>query len=583
MEEFFTDIIYTLRNTLNFYTYPKESHYLPLISYNKKSWEDVLLKILLPLSDRFSKQKSRIYIESTHISNTGMEATAYEAFARTFFGFSLLTELPHDQLPYITGIITGTNKNSYEYWGKIRSNQVLVENAFIIQGLLLNNKRILNKFNKEQRKNIFDWIEKCSKRKFQDNNYLWFKILHYLYLENESDKLYYDEIVEILREIDSFYLENGWYSDGYKDIFRLDYYSAWSMCYYPLMFSILSSNKYDKWKDKLKRRSIEFINNYINFFNRNTCPPPFGRSQIYRYATVAPFGLACYLNLDIDIPMIKQLSIETINHFLKSNHLTKEGIMKLGFYDGCKSLLEPYSGSGSPYWSLKAFTFLLMPNESSFWKYKSNNNLSLPSKVYLPEINCISFRDKNNTFILNGGISSLHYSCKYNKFAFSNNYYMNLGKDFPVDNNILFKKRMKWLKDRHMKSADKRKDGLYFIWRSCDDIEVSTKLSSDSINSYIAEHDITSEVEYQYAFGGFPITNNNFELEITSSFFMINNKNSFSRIELLNDMNGSFDVYKNSNIINDTVTPYFKGKGKTETNLKYKIIVGGYENISDLK
>jgi len=580
-----TDIVFTIRNVLNRYTQPSGSFTPNLVGQSKESWEMSLHSLLNPIIPMFSPNCAYVMITAPQISNTGKKATWYEAFARTFLGFSMCAPRNTELIDlYAKGIASGTNPHNSEYWGNIRSNQVVVENASLAIGLLLSKKYIYDNLSEKVHENINHWFLEGLKKPFSNTNYLWFKVFHYFFLEQVGHGIYRKEIESLLNTIECFYQQEGWYSDGLMDNGRrFDYYSAWAFQFYPLMLSYLADYRYDKWKRKYCEHARQFLEHYQYFFTPDNVPPLMGRSQLYRFASISPWALAILIGCNnINESWIKKVCSDTVNMFLSNNACRKDGVLNMGYYDEFTPLLEKYSGGGSPYWALKGFSFLLIPSTHSFWKAELSIEKPKKKLHYISPIHSLLLHDGTSQVImLNGGISSSgRYHLKYNKFAFSNRYPMNYDINYPIDNMLLLKKcnTKTWSDDRTIVKIDSGNKHCQFVWIPNDlDIIVETLLENNHYNSYRATHMIYANCNLDFAFGGFPVSNNEQCFEITkgNTIISVMVDKYLSGIKLLKGV-ATPHIYKKQGINpigNFSCVPYFKGEiNASNFCLQYEVV-----------
>jgi hypothetical protein len=144
----------------------------------------------------------------------GSRADALELGARSFIGAAyFLRSWEKDDLRerYLEFVRKGTDPASAAFWGRIDSGAVLVENASLVIGFLLDPK-LWERLGAQERKNFRDYIASCAGRYFHDSNWLWFKIFHLLFLELTGGPGPGKDIPELLERLGSFYDGEGWYS-----------------------------------------------------------------------------------------------------------------------------------------------------------------------------------------------------------------------------------------------------------------------------------------------------------------------------------------------------------------------------------
>jgi hypothetical protein len=227
-------ILFSLNNSVHKYLYAltkKETakNRIHKTDITRESWEKCFLSLWESAYFHLSEGKTYLKIDGPQISNSGKRSDWHEGFARTFIGAAFylhhknegevtLTTGEKIDIPsiYRTGIVNGANPDHSDYWGKIKSNQVLVENASIACGLLLTPQHILSKLSRKEKEQLSNWFKISVKKEFRKNNWQWFKVFHYLLLEELEIKSYENEIQEILKVIEHLYQGKGWYTDGIR-------------------------------------------------------------------------------------------------------------------------------------------------------------------------------------------------------------------------------------------------------------------------------------------------------------------------------------------------------------------------------
>jgi len=480
---------------------------------SKRSWENSFISMLEPVLDKFSEGGSMVNIVGPQKSIWGSDSDGYEGFARTFLGTSFFLHRRKESRiktrkgivdiaeVYRKGIINGTDRTSPEYWGKIKATQRVVENASVGIGLLLSHEHIWKKLSEDEKENVARWFRKNLKGEYSLNNWQWFRVFHHIFLENTGFSTG-GSTEEALDNIEKMYVGDGWYSDGIKKgEYHYDYYVAWAMQFYALLFSYLASEKYEKSKKIYVERAARFMKDYCYFFTPGWHNVPYGRSQVYRFASLAPFGVFLLLKPYRDIAWIKTCATDTINSFIDNHAFNKEGILSMGQYDAFVPMLEAYSGPGSPYWAFKGFSFLMLPDNHAFWHNKRTGREKMVHAI--PRTSMLLCHDgKSQVIMLNAGSSNMCYTDRYNKFAYSNRFIHNFGKCF--DNTLMLKFSNEWRgRGRIIKNM--------CIGNMCDftwtpyknkDFPLRTILLG-GYKSYLALH--SAEKDVRFKAGGFPL------------------------------------------------------------------------------
>ncbi|MCK5655974.1 MAG: DUF2264 domain-containing protein [Candidatus Aureabacteria bacterium] len=543
LENYYNQAIYAIFNS----EFKKE---IPRLDGDRKSFGNLLLFLLNNvISSRFDADRGyfRRRFALQH-SVAGQKSDTYEFIARTFIGvgyYLIHNESKELRDKYLTLIRNGTNPDSPFYWGRIVSNQNVVENASIIVGLLLNKEKLWDALSQKEKTNFFDYIKISSAKNFHKSNWLWFKILHLLLLEEYGGINYTKQIRAELKRIDSLYRGEGWYNDGIlPGEYRYDHYNSWAMHYYGLLFCRLAGDKYSDIKEILKERFKLFKDSYIACLSEKNLPITWGRSILYRFAMLSCFGIGTALDLinPDEMLKIKKIAISTINEFFDNKILDRKGILTMGYIKASKGILESYSGEGSSYWALKAFSFLLLDENHPFWDTDLNSikETEKEQENFVSAVNIYIRNSKDgHIFLVNAGMNSQIYPYKYNRFAYSNIFLQTLGNKF-VDNAMTFFYRGKRLiKDIIMEVNHTSNNIMHVHWgvSKIKGLEAYTTVIPSQFG-YILINNISSPETIKYIFSGFNIGRENILITKEPGYIELVSDKGISRLGVISSRKG---------------------------------------------
>lgn len=558
---------------------------IPCLNGDYESFANLAYFFLNPFLSMHEKHKRFIFKIDPLAKNIYYSRNeANESFCRSFIGASYLISAEskrkrsNDTLKqlicyYSQGILEGTNSNSSEYFG---DTKMLVDNTSLIIGLFLTEDTIWNAYNRNEKQQIADYFRRCTNQNYFQNNWLWFVIMHKLFLQRMMGEDYSKEMRGLLQIIERWYLGEGWYSDGNMSTgIDIDYYGAYGFQYYALLFTMFAPKEYECQKKIFINRGVDFMKTYQYFFTPGATHPPFGRSQYYRFAALAPIGLllASKDQTEIDLDRLKTSFIDNINSFLSKDIFDQNGFLTLGFLSAWPNIAEPYSASGSPYWALKAFSILLLSEDHPFWE--ADRNIK-------PSESITTIKSTNQLLVHNGfseiklfniGVTHTLYPSKYNKFVYSNLFPGDNSKEnnFP-DNTLLLKRDAK----RSSASWDSR--GM-FLASHCDSnvcwgrwipsklrgVIVTTLLAGFS-DGYLFVHSISSSFPLFIKLGGFLIEEKAHSEFCHDKSLVIKNeeKGSSSLLYVAGECNGTLTVESTTNTIDGRrcICPVFHGSIK---------------------
>ena len=493
------------------------------VDQTRPSWEKVFLELWEPLLPLFSEGRAFVRVSGPQYGVPGKRGGRHEAFARSFIGASFFLANREDSSVtlsngervdmaaiYREGIVNGTDPQSKEYWGKRKTIGRLVEDCSIAVGLMLTEKHIWDRLSAAERERVLAWFREESKGSFLPNNWQWFKVFCLLLLERLGGDDRRKDIEETLKTIDAMYVGDGWYRDGLASDDPVDYYSAWAMQYYALLFIYLAPDRYAFWKEVLRARAEEFFRSYQHFFAPGAHPPLYGRSQTYRWASISPWGLGFLLgcvDASVDAGMVKASMVSTLNSFLENGAVRKDGILTCGYYGEFLPMLEGYSSQGSPYWAFKGFSPLLLPEDHHFWKITEGGKEPV-EEVFTSRDACfIVSRSRSSHVLLFPNANRAEYPMKYDKFAYSNRFLMNYEPSFPVDNSLLARRDGgKWIHGREILRSS-CEDGISVsLWRAGGRSEVLFLSVLVALpDGYLVVHENLGRGPVEFCAGGFPL------------------------------------------------------------------------------
>jgi len=487
---------------------------IPRLSNDRKSFEDLSLFLIEKVLNQYLDEKKGRFRKNPTLQSTmaGREEDLFEAAGRLFIGIGYY--LSHNESGRLRRVSLSFFKyncspNSQFYWKGDISDRRLVENASIIIALLLNKEKLWDELHDEEKSLFLEYIHAASEKEFQHNNWLWFKVFHYLFLEKYAGIDCRKKIKTIIGEIHTFYKGDGWYNDGNEEQeCQYDHYNSWAMHYYGLLFCLLAGEGYKDTKEILKKRFRLFKDSYLMCFNGKNLPLAWGRSLLYRFAVLSCFGLGLALGLigEGELSKVKKITVSTINRFLDNGVLDPRGILTMGYTGPNVCFLESYSSDGSPYWALKAFSFLLLDKNHPFWKKDITSVPKAEGKkeALLKSPNLYVRNGNNHSMLINGGMNSRVFINKYNRFAYSNIFPMALDRKY-MDNLFTLMHNGKCLsRDTIREIRSPHHNIMHFQWTNSTLEWLEAYATLIPIGSgYILINNFSSKKALKYIFSGF--------------------------------------------------------------------------------
>lgn len=418
---------------------------------------------------------------------------------------------------YRRGILSGTDPAHPEYWGDpVDFAQHLVECASLAWGLHQSRRLIWDSFSEPEKRRVAEYLYRCTQVKYHRNNWLLFNVVTNAALKRLGMPYTQSQIDENLGVCETMYLGSGWYRDG--DVPRIDYYNAWAFHYYYLIWVILDGDS-DPGRAALHRdRARAFAESFRYFFGADGAAPCFGRSEIYRFAYLAPLALGRFLGcLSLPDGELKTVTGLGVKYFLTKEILTDSGHLSLGYVKPCAEMLEHYSCGGSPYWASKAFNLLMLPPSDPFWS-AAEEPLPVQTGSYavaIREAGLVVTGDRRSGHVQLVNQNARHdkpeYNDKYTKFAYSSLFpyearaiHGSFNCDTVLqfsDDGILFSQR--WTMENLLTEPDCAVS-RYPLYGADPEGSVTTVIFVKD-DFYITFHEIRSRKELRLREGGYPL------------------------------------------------------------------------------
>lgn len=394
----------------------------------KADLQQAITETLKPLKSRFTPGFAGLELGATGAVYN--EAIALmEAFARPLWGL-----IPHasgggesDLWPmYIQGIIHGTDPDHAEYWGDFATkDQRMVEQSVLGLGLALAPHQIWDPLDDQQKDRLYRWLNQINLvDRSNPNNWLMFTVLVNIGFKKVG--LPYDQEImdKYLDTIDTYYLSDGWYSDGNTD--QRDYYIPFAMHFYSLIYAQLMGEDDPERATRYKERAVLFAQEFMYWFAEDGSSIPFGRSMTYRFAQVSFWSALIYADVQpFPLGVMKGIIMRHLRWWFEQPIFTSDGLLSVGYAYPNLIMGESYNAPGSPYWSFKAFLILSLPDEHPFWQVEEEALPELKPLHAQPQARMTICRPEGNKHVIAYGSGQManfemaHTAAKYSKFAYS--------------------------------------------------------------------------------------------------------------------------------------------------------------------
>lgn len=234
--------------------------------------------LVRPLESYRSDLGARVKIRPATVAGFDDVAAQLEGFSRPLLAIGAFINDERDNLVllrWMRGLAAGVDPNGVEYWGGMTDfDQRMVETESICLALLTAPDHLLPLLDDKAKSNLKAWMWQINQHDMPPNNWRWFRIFVNLTLvrlfnvPRSEVRAIMDADFDLL---DSFYIEDGWSSDGKwsQERKQADYYSgSFAMQFAQLMyvrFAVEDDSRVERYTQQAK----EFATNYWRYFNED--------------------------------------------------------------------------------------------------------------------------------------------------------------------------------------------------------------------------------------------------------------------------------------------------------------------------
>lgn len=479
--------------------------------------ETALKALALPVEKFRSKGGARIRLDSA-AAHFDEQSADMEGYARVLWGLAPAQVGGADWIdwePIARGLANGCDPAHPEYWGEpFDRSQRLVELAAIGFALRLVPDKLWTALSESERRQVADYLIKGHACEHADNNWKFFRLLVGMGLrhvgvdyDRQLDRQYIDEL-------EGFYLGYGWYSDG--DARRADHYIPFAFHFYGLLLAALDGGE---WTGRYRERASLIAQDIGRWFADDGPALCFGRSMTYRFAIAGFFGaMALTDDETISYAQQKGLFLRHLRWWAKQPFADRDHILPVGYGYPNLIMSEPYNSPQSPYWAMKAFLPLMLPEDHPFWAAGEEACGLRPTHCAQRHIGFLLANPGGDAVALSSGQQTSAGNTfvrfgpeKYCKFAYSARYGFSVESDpWRFDNAVL--DGMIGLSDDgvHFRVREDNEeaavadDVIYARWRAFPDVVVETWLYWEG-DQHIRVHRIDTPRSLHTVEGGFAI------------------------------------------------------------------------------
>lgn len=501
--------------------------------HSKEDFRELMFAILNPLKPYYSENKARLQLGVT-MAHYDINATWMEAFSRPLWAlvpywagggretekgdgtgqFESFAEI------YRKGLCAGTDEKNPEYWGECGSfDQRFVEMAAISYGIMFAPEVVWDPLSEQEKDNLCKYLNKINEHPLPVCNWILFAVLVNIAMKKVGRPYSPKMLEEYLNGLETFYLGDGWYQDG--DSGQKDYYISFAIHFYCLIYAKVMEQEDGARASLYKERAMTFAKQFIYWFDEDGDAIPFGRSLTYRFSQVS-FFCACLL-ADLEpfpIPVMKGLIARHLRSWMKRPIFDRDGILTIGYGYPNLTMAERYNAPGSPYWSMKTFAFLMLPDNHPFWSAQEAPLPKLKADCPMPYADMYVRHYGNHTTAFAPGVYSPNghgqIVAKYGKFAYDTKFSISVAKscyelhENAPDNMLAFVIDGYVYVRRICMESKITETGVYSKWSPYPGIVVETTITPDE-TGHKRVHKIVSDRECIAYDCGFSVNRGDFE------------------------------------------------------------------------
>lgn len=391
----------------------------------RKDVERALLQLLEPVRGRFTAGNAGLKL-GAHAAHYGENSARMEGFSRMLWGLGPLWAAGGGAewlAPFREGLVNGTDPDHPAYWGRpFDYDQKVVEMAAIATTLLLCGERM--RFTPREAENLYSWLAGAEGLELPQNNWLFFRVLAETAFRRMGWGWNEARLQEDLARLDSWYLGDGWYCDGQPT--QMDYYIPFGMHYYGLIYAWAMERDDPERARAFKERAARFAGDFLYWFEDGGRAVPFGRSLTYRFAQGAFFSALALAGVEgAPWGVMKSRVLGNLRDWFAQPIFDSGGLLTVGYAYPNLFMSEQYNAPGSPYWALKAFLCLALPEDHPFWAAEEAVPQLEPLRAIFPA-RMLAARDENQVQLFPAGqhcVNELgNCGAKYEKLVYSSRF-----------------------------------------------------------------------------------------------------------------------------------------------------------------
>lgn len=361
---------------------------------DREYWVDMLYKLSEPVLLNMSEGKlsENMQVEvSPSWDGRDIRVTYMECFGRLMSGLAPWLSLPDDDTAEgkkrkhirnlaLKSYAQAVDPQSKDYLLWRTEGQPLVDAAYVASSFLRASKQLWEPLDDVTKRRYIEEFQQLRRIDPPNTNWLLFSAMIETFLLTVDAQYDMYRIHSAIRNIERWYVGDGWYSDG--EHFSFDYYNSYVIQpMYVQVLQVLVDRKL-----RLRDKSLESVEQNLDvarkrmqrfgvilerFISPEGTFPLVGRSMTYRLGVFQPLSM---LVLNERLP--KELTEGQVRAaltcvmkrmFSMPGNFNEKGFLKIGLVGSQPDLGDWYSNNGSMYITSEVFLPLGLPADHSFW------------------------------------------------------------------------------------------------------------------------------------------------------------------------------------------------------------------------
>ncbi|WP_435172915.1 DUF2264 domain-containing protein [Actinacidiphila sp. bgisy145] len=350
----------------------------PLTGWTRAHWEAVGRRWLSRI-EPYDSAGGALPRLPGRVTGDGERRESMEAVGRSFLLAAPLiagargTEAEALTERYARALLAGTDPDGAESWPRgvtcrapvTGVTNSIVEAANIAFGLHISRERLWDRLAPAERRRIADWLRHHARLEVWHNNWQLFPAMAEGFLRSVGEDTSGCTGTRNVRRVESWYLEQGWYTDGPEH--AVDYYNAWAI--HPYLWAWYRMT--DRTATPDGARHLERLGAFAGSWADTVAPDGsmlhVGRSLTYRTAALAALWCAEISGVNPLTPgATRRLASGVLARFTAAG----VGIAhppELGWYRPYEPIAQTYSGFGSSYLAGIGFLGLAIDQDAPVW------------------------------------------------------------------------------------------------------------------------------------------------------------------------------------------------------------------------